>query len=427
MKKSLRDMLVSSTVSVLALTAPLAAQAQEPVKVGVINFYSGGASGPFGIPAKNAAEVIIEGINSGSLPVPYNSAGIGGAPVEPIYMDENSKQKVADFKKLVQGDGARLVVGYTSSGSCKAIAPVAEEVKALTIFAVCGTPQIFEEVVPEPKYAFRTISHATSDNVGAARYIVDTTPDLASISGINQNYAWGQDSWRDFSGTIGILKNNVEVKTEQFPKIFAGQYGSEISALLTNKSDVVHSSFWGGDMEALILQGGGRGLFTNSKVVLTVGDTAVERLGKQIADGTVIGARGPYGLLAPQNALNDWFTKAYQDKFGSLPVGPSYQTAQALLALKAAADKAGSTNAEDVSAALAGLTFEAPSGTIQMSLANGHQAIAGISYGTYKFDEASGKGTLVNIKEYPAECVNPPEGVKSINWIAGGLEGAKCN
>ena len=427
MKKSIRNILISSALTAIGMTAPMAAQAADSVKVGVINFYSGGASGPFGIPAKNAAEVIIEGINSGSLPAPYNSAGIGGAQIEPIYLDENSKQKVADFKKLVQGDGAQIVVGYTSSGSCKAIAPVAEEVKALTIFAVCGTPQIFEEVVTDPKYTFRTISHATSDNVGAARYILETTPNLGSISGINQNYAWGQDSWRDFSGTIAKLKDGVEVKTEQFPKVFSGQYGSEISALLTNKADVVHSSFWGGDMEALLLQGGGRGLFESSKVVLTVGDTAVERLGQQIKDGTVIGARGPYGLLAPDNALNDWFVKAYQEKFGSLPVGPSYQTAQALFALKAAADKAGSTSADDVSAALSGLTFEAPSGTIKMSLANGHQAIASISYGTYKYDSAAGKGTLVDIKEYPAECVNPPAGVNSIAWIEGGLQGAQCN
>ncbi|WP_136660035.1 ABC transporter substrate-binding protein [Nitratireductor sp. XY-223] len=427
MKNALRKILVGSALGAVALSVPLAAQAQEPVKVGVINFYSGGASGPFGIPAKNAAEVIIEGINAGTIPAPYNSVGIAGARIEPIYVDENSKQKVADFKKLVQGDGAQIVIGYTSSGSCKAIAPVAEEVKALTIFAVCGTPQIFEEVVTEPKYAFRTISHATSDNVGAARYIIDTTPDLASISGINQNYAWGQDSWRDFSAAISKLKEDVEVKTEQFPKIFAGQYGSEISALLTNKSDVVHSSLWGGDMEAFILQGGGRGLFDNSKVVLTVGDTAVERFGKQIADGTVIGARGPYGLLAPDNALNKWFTEAYVARFGAQPVGPSYQTAQALLALKAAADKAGSVAPEDISAALAGLTFEAPSGTIQMALAGGHQAIAGITYGTYKFDEAVGKGTLVDLKEYPAECVNPPAGVKGTEWIEGGLQGAKCN
>lgn len=35
----------------------------------------------------------------------------------------------------------------------------------------------------------------------------------------------------------------------QFPKIFAGQYGSEISALSLDDAELVHSSFWDGDLE----------------------------------------------------------------------------------------------------------------------------------------------------------------------------------
>jgi branched-chain amino acid transport system substrate-binding protein len=36
------------------------------------------------------------------------------------------------------------------------------------------------------------------DNVGAARYLLAKLKDVKRFSGINQNYAWGQDSWRDF-------------------------------------------------------------------------------------------------------------------------------------------------------------------------------------------------------------------------------------
>ena len=63
---------------------------------------------------------------------------------------------------------------------------------------------------------------------------LDSNPDLKSIAGINQNYAWGQDSWRDFSESMKQLKPDVKVATEQFPKIYAGQYGAEISALLSD-------------------------------------------------------------------------------------------------------------------------------------------------------------------------------------------------
>jgi branched-chain amino acid transport system substrate-binding protein len=30
------------------------------------------------------------------------------------------------------------------------------------------------------------------------------------------------------------------------------------------------------------------------------------------------------------------------------------------------------------------------------------------------------------VVHYAAECVNPPEGVKSEAWIKGGFQGAKC-
>lgn len=417
--------LAISTTAVIAFsTASMAAD--KEVKLGIVTFLSGGAAGPFGIPARNAAELMIESINAGKVPAPYSTKGLAGAMVKPIFVDEASKQKVADYKKLVQKDNVDAVIGYISSGSCKAIAPVAEEEKKLTVLFDCGTPQIFEDIVTKPSYVFRTAAHATMDNVAAAKYALNTNANAKSIAGINQNYAWGQDSWRDFSASMAALQTDITITTEQFPKIYAGQYGSEISALLTKKSDIVHSSFWGGDMEALVIQGGGRKLFERSQVILTTGETAIERLKAQLPDGTIIGARGPNGPLAPDSALNDWFKKAYFDRFGSNPTYPSYHMAQAILGVKAAMDKAGSTDQKAVIAALKGSTFDSPSGSVSMALSDGHQAIQETAYGTYKFDKTTGKGTLVNIKRYAANCVNPPNGTKSIDWIKSGFKGADC-
>ncbi len=435
MQKKIQSKLAKTTlfaslaVSAIAISVSSTAIAQEnkEVKMGIVTFLSGGAAGPFGIPARNAAELIIQAINKGQLPGSYSSVGLAGATIKPIYVDEASKQKVADYKKLVQKDGVDLVVGYISSGSCKAIAPVAEEEKKLTVLFDCGTPQIFEDIVTKPNYVFRTAAHATMDNVAAAKYVLDSKAISSSFAGINQNYAWGQDSWRDFSASMNVLKKESKSVSEQFPKIFAGQYGSEISALLTKKPDVVHSSFWGGDMEALVIQGGGRQLFSRSTVILTTGETAMQRLGPQMPDGTIIGARGPNGPLAADSELNNWFKKAYFDRFGSLPTYPSYHMAQAILAVKAATDKAGSTDQASTISSLKGLEFDSPSGKVSMSLSDGHQASQETAYGTYKFDKATGKGTLVNIKRYSATCVNPPAGVKSLDWIKSGFKGAVCN
>ncbi len=397
------------------------------MKIGIVTFLSGSASGAYGIPGRNGAEIMVEAINKGLIPAPYNTVGLDGAQIEAIYIDENSKQKVADYQKLSQKEDADIIIGYVSSGSCKALAPIAEKEQQFTVFATCGTPQVFEEVVTDPEYTFRSMSHLTMDNVGAVKYILDTRGNIDTLAGINQNYAFGQDSWHDFSTMIDMFSPDTEVVTEQFPKIFAGQYGSEISALLANKPDVIHSSLWGGDLEALIIQGAARGLFDQSQVVLVSGDTAIETLGPQIPDGTIIGARGRNGDFAPDSEINRWFQQAYAERFGSMPNSASYQMAQSLFAVKAAADKAASSNKDEIRKALKGLEFETPAGTVKMALADGHQAIQDTAYGVYSYDQDLGKGGFTDIVTYNAECVNPPLGVKSSDWIKSGLEGAVCN
>ena len=426
--------IILGLIAVLALgTAPAMAADAPTIKIGLVTFLSGGAAGPFGIPARNGAEFMIEAINAGKVPAPYNTKGVAGAQLETVLIDEagNSQKQITEYRKLIQKQDVDVVIGYISSGHCKAIAPVAEELGKLTIFFDCGTPQIFEDVVTSPKYLFRTGGTATMDNVAAARYVVESNPDIKSIAGINQNYAWGQDSWRDFSESMKQLKPGVKVATEQFPKIYAGQYGAEISALLSESPDVVHTSFWGGDMEAFTLQGSVRGVFKKSEVILTCGETAMHRLGTQLPDGTVIGGRGPFGNFAPDSELNSWFRKQYFDRYNTWPTYPAYKAAQALLGMKTAYEKAAKggnlPTTDEVVAALENLVYEGPAGTVKMALANGHQAILDTAYGRYKYDKSTGQATITDVKRYKAECVNPPEGVKSLDWIQSGFKGAQCD
>src|SRR5688572_13847925 len=302
-----------------AALAPVAAGAQNSVKIGFVTFLSGPAAAPFGVPAKNAVEFVTGELNAGKAPGAYKTKGFGGATIEPVIIDEagSSTTQVTEFRNLVQRQNVDLVIGYVSSGNCLAIAPVAEELKKLTNFFDCGTPRIFED--NDYKYVFRTSPTATMDSVGAARYVKDAKPGVKSIAGINQNYAWGQDSWGDFEAAMKVLVPSVEVKTSQMPKLFAGQYNAEISALLSAKPDVIHSSFWDGDLEALILQAGPRGLMKQSLTILTTGETAMHKLGKQIPDGTVLGARGPFGPYAPSNQYHTRFHGGSVGKYKEQP------------------------------------------------------------------------------------------------------------
>ncbi len=402
------------------------AVAQEPLRIGVITFLSGPAAGPFGVPAKNAADLIAEAFNKGGQVPGYEKKGFGGRPIELVYVDEagGPTKVVTEYRNLVTRQNVDMVIGVISSGDCLAVAPVAEEMKKLTVLFDCSTNRLFEE--SSYKYVFRTTTMATQENVAAARYIAENFPGMKTFSGINPNYAWGQDAWSDFTEALKVIKPQAAISTNVTPKLGAGQYNTEISALLGSGAEVMQNSLWGGDLEAFLLQSGPRGLLEKIPNIIICGDTVLERLGEHIPDGTIIGARGPNGPFAPPNALNKWFQKAFRDRYNSTPVYASYHMATAFLGAKAAFEKAMATHKgkepsiDQVIPAFEYLKFESVAGTVDMSLGKGHQAVQHVAYGTVK--KVDGKITMTNVKYYPPELISPPDGMKSLDWIRSGFK-----
>jgi branched-chain amino acid transport system substrate-binding protein len=424
------------TVASLTLAGTLGAATQgtpAQVKLGVVSFLSGPAAAPFGIPGRNGAELLIDALNAGKAPAPYNTVGLGGAQIEVKFVDESGStaQVVTEYRNLVQRDGVDAVVGYISSGSCLAVTPVAEELKALTVYYDCGTPRIFEET--PRKYVFRPPPTATMDNVGAARYLVAKLKDIKRFSGINQNYAWGQDSWRDFASAMAVLSPAAKADKELFPKLFAGEYGAEISTLLISGSQAVHTSFWDGDLESFIYQSDARGLAKRMPIVGTTVEASMWRLRDKIPDGTIVGGRGPNGPLAPDTPLNAWFHKTYSERYGVPPTYPSYQMALALLGLKVAWEKAQAKNGgarpntEEVIAAFEGIAYDGPSGHVALSIGKGHQGVQETAYGTFRFNKQKNAPEIVDVVRFPADCVNPPADMTADDWIKGGMKSAGCN
>jgi branched-chain amino acid transport system substrate-binding protein len=399
----------------------------KPIRIGLVTFLSGPAAGPFGVPAKIAAEAIVDSLNAGKAPAPYNTKGFGGTPLELTIVDEagGATKQVTELRNLVERQNVDFVIGYISSGDCLAVAPVAEELKTLTILFDCGTPRVFEEA--SYKYVFRTRSHATMDAVAGALYLLENRPAVKSFAGINQNYAWGQDSWADFTAVMATLKTESTITSSQMPKFGAGQYGPEISALLQTNSDVIHSSLWGGDLEAFMLQATPRGLFNRSQLVLVAGEPYLHRLAGNMPDGTIVGARGPNGVYAQKSALNDWLRQIYKERAEIYPNYPAYSVAMAFLGLKAAYEKAraaaGAPATDEVIKAFEFLNFDSPAGKVMMKLGKGHQAVTGTAYGTTR--TVNGQVTVGNVKYYPLERVQPPEGVKSLDWIKAGMKPGK--
>jgi branched-chain amino acid transport system substrate-binding protein len=410
----------------------------QTVKIGVPTFLTGAGAPAFGIPAKRGAELIARGINNGELPAPYNTKGLAGRQIKLMVYDESGggTKQVTELRNKVQKDKVDAIIGFISSGTCSATTKVSEELKILTIQGVCGTPRIFEEINTNPKYVFRVMNHGTANNVSAARYVVAKMGDKAKkgFSGINQNYAWGQDSWRDFRLAMGVLMpSSKPSKKHQMPKIFAGQYGSEISALSREKVDLVHSSFWGGDLEAFMGQAGARGMFKKKLFVFTVGETVAYRLGKKFPEGILAGTRGPYGIYVVDDPspLNQWFQKEYRKAYKEPPAQPAYQFAQAFLAAKYAYDKAGKKagkfpTTEQVIDTLTGATIPTFVGDVRMALGKGHQGVTDDYWGVTVWDSKRNEMMVKDVVKFSPECVMPPAGVKSVDWLKGGMKGAKC-
>src|ERR1700754_1871837 len=87
--------ILTATAAFSLATAGLASAQQapaadaSPIKVGIVTFLSGPAASPFGVPSRNAAEIVIEALNAGKAPAPYTTVGFGGTKIEVKYVDES--------------------------------------------------------------------------------------------------------------------------------------------------------------------------------------------------------------------------------------------------------------------------------------------------------------------------------------------------
>lgn len=149
-----------------------------------------------------------------------------------------------------------------SSGNCTKIGPLAEDLKVLNIIWDCGTQRIFEE--NDFRYSFRTQANATPEMLATVLYLLKTKPDFKTIAVVNQDYAWGRDSWAIFSTALKQLNPDVEVVAEFFPKFGAPDFSTEITRLQALRPDVILSTSWGGDHDTFVRQAAQRGLTNTS-------------------------------------------------------------------------------------------------------------------------------------------------------------------
>ena len=102
-----------SAVAATSLVPAAPASAQETFKLGIVTFLSGPAADSFGVPARNGAQYVIDQLNKGSAPSPYEKVGFGGMKIEPVIIDENggATKQVQELRNLYQRDNVDAVIG----------------------------------------------------------------------------------------------------------------------------------------------------------------------------------------------------------------------------------------------------------------------------------------------------------------------------
>ena len=399
----------------LAAGSAGAAEKPDSLRVGITAFLSGPAS-VFGVPGRNAAEMWIDRINS--------NGGVGGVPIEPTFIDEGAggDQLISEYRRLVETGDVDVMLASISSGNCKKVAPLAEDLKVLNIMWDCGTQVIFEE--DSYDYVFRTQAHAGAEMVATVLYLLKVKPDFETIAVVNQDYAWGRDSWNIFLKTLKALKPDVEVVAELFPKFGAADYSTEISRLSALRPDVVLSTSWGGDLDTFVRQAATRGLTRQSTFVLPLAESSLERLGDTLPEGVIVGGRGNHYFLHPEYTGDDdfWgFMTAYQERTGEWPIYPVFHMSQALNALDKAYESAIEANGgewpstEQVAAAMEGMTFSGL--TSPVTIRSDHQGLEDQLLGTTTSSDKYDFKVLENMMVFPGDLVTTPVGKVTADWV----------
>ncbi|SFQ75295.1 branched-chain amino acid transport system substrate-binding protein [Variovorax sp. OK605] len=405
-----------ATAATVAMAQPQS-QPQRPaeIKLGMSTFMTGPAS-VLGTPAKAAADMWIEDFNA--------AGGIDGTRLSPTWIDEGqgADKFLSEYRRLAQEPGEKLMLSAISSGYCNALAPVAEDLKVINILWECSTEKVLEE--RRYKYVFRTGPNGTMEMVAAVLHLLKTKPDFKTLAVVNQDYAWGRDSWEIFRNTLLALKPDVKIVAELFPKFGASDFSTEVTRLQALRPDVVLSTAWGGDLDTFLRQASQRGLLKSSQFVLPLADSSLERLGDAVPPGVIVGFVGD-GYFADPEFANDPEARAFVQKFkkrtGAYPNFAVYHMVQALKAAtgaykQALADNKGQWPTTDqLAATLRKLEYRGLSRPIR--LREDGQALQGQLYGVTAKDASQPFPVARQLSFYPAEILTPPVGQKSAEWV----------
>lgn len=408
---NLKSMLLAGGFA-LAAGAAGAADKPEALRLGIFTFTSG-APASLGLEGAQGAEVIISEINA--------AGGVDGVPVEAITVDEalGGETVVAEFRRLAADPGVGAMIAALSSGNCLALAPVADQMKIPTAAWNCDTHQLFLNAKPE--YMFRPGPNTVMEFIAYAAYTASLHPDAKRIAIINPDYAFGHDASAIFQAAMKIFAPEAEVVVELFTRLGTTNFNTEISRIAAARPDIVFSNLWGGDLESFVRQAEPRGVFSQSQVVLALGETILQRV--KLPDGVIIGVLGDGWFLSEETQSNPQavaFIEAYHTKYGTYPIYASWKMANTILVMVEAYNRAiketgGWPGRDDVQKQLVGLEMDTLTG--HTVIREDHDGLVDQVVGVTGHVEGYDFPVMTRIVRYSGAALAAPVGQNPIEWI----------
>jgi len=372
-------------------------QPTEPIKIGAIYIMSGpwAIHGHF---ARDGIELAIEEINA--------DGGVLGRQLEFTIEDSTGEADVAvqAASKLVLQDRVDVLLGIDSNHVAHAMAPAVLELKRPLLITNAATPDVTGNLCN--KYVFRS-SVNMNQNLKAAALMAKEIG-ATRWTTIGPNSAFGQQSWEFFQKYLEELEPSAKFMEPAFPKFGAQDFTPFIKKVIAAKPDGVMISLGGGDLVNFVRQANRLGFFDQKfKVLMTLGGATevLYALRKQMPTGLWVGTR--YWFLAKDTAINIKFVEDYKKRFDKYPSYNAQNAYTGVYVYKAAIEKAGSTDADKIVAAMSGLTITAPIGTFTLR-AEDHQATVDGFWGVTQAFLQYPIRMLQPVRVFPSAEITPP-------------------
>ena len=330
---------------------------------------------------------------------------LDGRKIVVITKDDQSKPDLskAALAEAYQDDKADIAIGTTSSAAALAMLPVAEEFKKILLVE----PAVADQITGDKwnRYVFRTARNSTQDALAAAATLKDENISIATLA---QDYAFGKDGVASLKEALAAVGSKAKIVHEEY----APQQTTDFTAPAQRIFDALKDK--PGRKIVVVVWAGAHPL---PKLM----DLKPERYKIEIAPGGNIlpvmagwkqfpGLEGAiyYYWGFPKNPVNDWLVTEYKKKNNGTP--PDFFVAggmAAALAIVAAVKKAKSTDTEKLIAAMEGMSFETPKGTMTFRKED-HQALQVMYHWRMKKDPPDNVDLLELVREIPADELKLP-------------------